>query len=123
MPVSAGTVSSDLPSQRENDRLGSPRSGAGKRRLRIEFVVQHDDEPLDVPLRLYEATHDALYTVPRAIRVGVRQGMMVCYGRLLGPAQLGWGGTARVPSDERGFQTGIKLNLCMALLPQPTAIL
>ena len=50
------------------------------------------------------------------------RGMMVWFGRFLGPTREGWGGSRRVPSDDPGFQTGKRLNLCMAWLLRITVI-
>jgi hypothetical protein len=77
-----------------------------ERPLRIECVIKLGTKYLEVPLRLREAAHNAMYTLQQATRFASQAGDDSAFGRCSGSALVGWGESAIVPSDDHGFQTG-----------------
>ena len=66
----------------KSERVIRVQSEAGpvERPLRIECVIKLGTKHLDVPLRLREAAHNAMYTVQKPPDLPVRQGMIVRSG-------------------------------------------
>jgi hypothetical protein len=90
MAVSAATVSAGIPSFKKKGVVRvRTEARAVERRLRIEAIVQHGAEYLDVSPGLHEPAHDTLYTMQRAVRIGGQAGDDGVVWAFTGPGTVG----------------------------------